>query len=159
MNDQLEEKEFLQEDTASNFKLSIPKSLTAALIVIICLQLIASVINIPAFFKQELYHLTLPLSFLVGGGLSVVILIPFVKTNWNSIQSHLFQPTQIILVALSILFYIFMLPVAEFFTSLVPTEGISWLEEFYKQLIQSCEMVLDYKIAGFITVCILAPIL
>lgn len=159
MNDQLKEEEFGTEPQTSQFKISILKSIVAAFIVAVCLQLISSVINIPAYFREEFYHITLPLSFLVGGVLAVFILIPYVKTTWKAILAHIWQPASIGVLFLSTLFYIFMLPFAEFLTSMIPTEGIPWLEEFYKQIIQAFEMMLDYKIAGFITVCILAPIL
>lgn len=159
MNDRLEEKDFIPDNQAFQFKIPILKSIVAAFIILICLQFIAALINLPAYFKEELYHITLPLSFLVGGGLSIFILIPFVKTNWKAITSHIWQPASIGVVLLSVLFYVFLLPFAEFLTSMIPTEGIPWLEAFYKQVIQSFEMLLNYKVAGFITVCILAPIL
>lgn len=159
MNDQLKEEEFGTEPQTSQFKIPILKSIVAAFIVAVCLQLISSVINIPAYIKEELYHITLPVSFLVGGVLAIFILIPYVKTSWKAILVHIWQPASIGVLFLSTLFYIFMLPFAEFLTSMIPTEGIPWLEDFYKQIIQAFEMMLDYKIAGFITVCILAPIL
>lgn len=159
MNDQLKEDEFSSINNNSGFQLSIGKSISVALIIILCLQIIGSLINLPSYKWESLYHITLPLSFLVGGILSIFILIPFVKTNWKFIANHIWKPASIGVVLLSTLFYVFMLPFAEFLTSMIPTTGVSVLEEFYKEILKSFEMLLDYKVAGFITVCILAPII
>ncbi len=159
MNDQLKEDEFLPKNNTSGFQISIGKSIAVALIIIVCLQIIGSIINLPAYRWELLYHITLPLSFLFGGILSIFILIPYLKTNWKSIAEHIWKPASIGVVLLSTLFYVFMLPFAEFITSMIPTTGIPALEEFYKEIVKSFEMLLDYKIAGFITVCILAPII
>lgn len=158
MNDQLKEEEFLLKDNNSGFQISIGKSFAVALIIIVCLQIIGSIINLPADKWESLYHITLPFSFLFGGILSIFILIPYLKTNWKSIAEHIWKPASIGIVLLSTLFYVFMLPFAEFLASMIPTKGIPFLEEFYKEILKSFEMLLDYKIAGFITVCILAPI-
>ncbi|MBA5628621.1 CPBP family intramembrane glutamic endopeptidase [Moheibacter lacus] len=143
----------------SRFKISIGKSFAVAFIIVVCLQLIGSVVNIPSFKWEYLYHITLPLSFLFGGIVAIFILLPFVKTNWKSIVDHIWKPASIGVFLLSILFYIFTLPFAEFLASMVPTSGIDFLEEFYNEVVKAFEMMLDYKIAGFITVCILAPII
>lgn len=143
----------------SRFKLSIPKALGAAFISVVCLQLIASAINIPSLYWKEFYHLSLPLSFLVGGGLAIFVLIHFVHTSWASIVDHIWKPTSIALIFLSIILYLLMLPFAEFLGSMVPTEGSSFLENLYKNMTETFEMIFDYKIAGFITICILAPII
>lgn len=60
---------------------------------------------------------------------------------------------------LAIALYIAVLPLAEYFTMLIPTEGIPILEEYYKIVESSFAMVFDHKIAAFIMICILAPIL
>lgn len=143
----------------TEFRLSIPKSLTLAILIVVCLQFIASVISLPAYFMPELTNFTLPLSFLVGGGIAIFVSIAFVKTNWNSIKEHILKPTSLAIIFLSILLYFLLLPFAELMGSLVPTEGIPFLENLYKSLTETFEMMLDYKVAGFITVCILAPII
>ncbi len=157
MNDRFSENEFLAEKHSSQFSFSIGKAFVVAFIIIICLQFVASVINLPAFFEPAFYHVTLPLSFLVGGLLSVFVLIPFVKTNWKDILAHIKMPVEWVVVGLSILLYFLILPFAEFSASLIPTTGNELLEMFYKEIIKGFEMMLDYKVAGFITVCILAP--
>jgi len=158
MNNHFSENEFLMEKNTSQFNFSIGKSLIVALIIIVCLQFIASLINLPAFFEPVLYHITLPLSYLVGGLLSVFVLIPFVKMSWKDIVAHLKMPVNLVVTGLSVLCYFLILPFAEFSASLVPTTGSELLELFYKEIIKGFEMMLNYKIAGFITVCIIAPV-
>lgn len=158
MNEEIREEKSMTENETSRFKISILKSFGVAFIILICLQLLASVINIPSYKWESLYHITLPLSFLFGGSLAIFILLPYVRTDWKSITEHIWKPAGVGVVLLSILFYFLLLPFAEFLTSMVPTSGIEVLEEFYKEIIKAFEMMLDYKIAGFITVCILAPI-
>lgn len=159
MNDQLRENEFAANSPKANFKLSVGQAFLVAFIVVVCLQLIAGIINIPSYFVESLNNLTLPLSFLVGGGLAIFSVLTYLHTDWKSIAAHFWQPVPLGIVLLSILFYLLLLPFAEFLTSLVPTEGDNWLGEFYKQISSAFELMLNYKIAGFLTVCILAPII
>lgn len=141
------------------FKISIPKSLIVALITVICLQFSSAILNLPSQYFKELFHLTLPVSFLLGGGIAIYILLNYVETTWKDILESLWKPSSLAILFLSILLYLFLLPFVEFVSSMVPTQGIPFLEEFYKKFLESFEIMLDYKIAGFITVCILAPIL
>lgn len=157
MNDHFSENEFATGRQNPEFSISPAKALVVALIVIICLQVVASFINLPAYFAPVFYNVTLPLSYLTGGLLSVFVLIPFVKTKWPHVASHFKSPVNLIVAALSVLCYFFILPLAEFSASLVPTTGNELLELFYKEIIKGFEMMLDYKVAGFITVCIIAP--
>ncbi len=159
MNEEIQEERPSTEKETTRFKISILKSFAVAFIIIVSLQLLAGIINLPSYKWESLFHFTLPLSFLLGGALAIFILIPYVKTDWKAIVSHIWKPASIGIVLLSTFFYIFLLPFAEFLTSMVPTNGIEVLEEFYKDITQAFEMMLDYKIAGFITVCILAPII
>lgn len=157
MNDQLNEEEF-QTGNSGNFHFSIARSLVVALLIIVCLQFVASLINLPAMFEPVFYHITLPLSFLVGGFLSVFAVSAYLKINWKTVSSHLKISPKISVTLLSVLFYFSVLPFAEFLASLVPTTGNEIWELFYEEIIKGFEMLLDYKIAGFITVCILAPV-
>src|SRR5690606_2391171 len=61
-------------------------------------------------------------------------------------------------ILLSPLLFASTLPFAEFLTSLFPTSGNSFIEELYKSMVDAFELMMNYKIAGFITVCIMAPI-
>jgi membrane protease YdiL (CAAX protease family) len=159
MNDPIQENENLPVEPKENFKLSIPKALSVVFIVVVCLQFLGAMINIPAYYKENLYHITLPLSFLVGGIVAILTILPFVKTQWKSILEHIWNPTSLALMLLSVLFFLFMLPFAEFMTSMIPTSGNEWLEKLYQEIMFAFEKMLDYKVAGFITVCILAPII
>lgn len=157
MNNQLSEKEF-QTENPKNFHLSIGKSIIVAILIVVCLQFVASLINLPAMFEPKFYHITLPLSFMVGGLLSIFAVSAYLKTNWKTISAHLKISPGISVTLLSVLFYFSVLPFAEFLASLVPTTGSELWELFYREIIKGFEMLLNYKIAGFLTVCILAPI-
>lgn len=159
MNNQSSEKELLDHESTSRFSFSIGKAIVVTFIIIVCLQFVASLINLPAIVEPAFYHITLPLSFLVGGLISVFVLIPFVKTSLKDILAHVKTPVSLLLTGLSILLYFLTLPFAEFLASLMPTTGNEWLELFYREIIKGFEMMLNYKVAGFLTVCIIAPIL
>lgn len=159
MSEEIQEEKSRTEKETSRFKISILKSFAVAFIITVCLQVVAGIVIYPSKYLPSLYHVLLPLSFIIGGLVSLKIIIHYVKTTWSTIVAHVWSPASIGILFLSIFFYAFMLPFAEFLTSIVPTDGIPWLEEFYKQVIDNFETLLDYKIAGFITVCILAPIL
>lgn len=62
-------------------------------------------------------------------------------------------------IGLAIALYITALPIAEFSSSLIPTEGVKFLEDLYKSFESTMKIIFKYKIAAFITICILAPIL
>lgn len=141
------------------FKLTFSTAIFAAFISVVCLQLIASTLNIPSLFWEDFFHVSLPLSFLVGGVLAIVILLIYTKTKWKFIAEHIWKPTSLAIILLSILLYALMLPFAEFLGSMVPTEGIPFLEKLYKGMAESFEQMFNFKIAAFITICILAPIL
>lgn len=158
MNDHLRENEFPSNLEKNSFQLSIPKSLVVALLIVICLQFLGAMINLPVYFNEGFYHITLPLSFLVGSLMAIFVVIPYVKTTWKEISKHIWTPTSIAVIFLSVVMYLLMLPFAEFLTSFIPTTGSKWLEDFYREIMYAFEKMLDYKVAGFITVCILAPI-
>lgn len=143
---------------AKNFKLDIPKAVVVAIMIIVCLQFLAGIISIPSYFNENLYNITLPLSFLVGSLTALGVVMLFLKINFKIIQEHLLNPASIGTVGLSIFFFLFMLPFAEFLTSMVPTTGPRWLEDLYHEIIRAFEIMLNYKVAGFITVCLFAPI-
>lgn len=158
MNDHLRENEFPSNLEKNSFQLSIPKSLVVALLIVICLQFLGAMINLPVYFNEGFYHITLPLSFLVGSLMAIFVVIPYVKTTWKEVSKHIWTPTSIAVIFLSVVMYLLMLPFAEFLTSFIPTTGSKWLEDFYQEIMFAFEKMLDYKVAGFITVCILAPI-
>lgn len=155
--DQLDESEFIVKN--SDFKIDIPKALGVAIIIILCLVVVSSIVTLPAFYWKDFYHVALPLSFLLGGVAAIFILLIYLKIKWKTIVEHLKTSPNIWVLLLSPALYICALPFAEFLTSLVPTTGNPILEDLYKSTIEAFEMMLDYKVAGFITVCIFAPVL
>lgn len=159
MNDFLKDIKLSRKPSFSQFKLGYSEAILCAVIILVSMQFLGAAVSLPFYFVEGLKGLAMPTAFLVGGGAAVVLVILYAKTNWKSIATHLSNPTSLAVLFLSILVYLFMLPFAEFLTSIVPTEGIPWMENLYNQLIKSFEVVLDNKIAGFITICILAPII
>ncbi|SMC88681.1 CPBP family intramembrane glutamic endopeptidase [Moheibacter sediminis] len=155
--DQLDESEFIVNN--SDFKIDIPKALGVAIIIILCLVVVSSIVTLPAYFWKDFYHVALPLSFLAGGVSAIFLLLIYLKIKWKTIIEHLKTSPNVWVIILSPMLFIFALPFAEFTTSLVPTAGNPILEQLYKSTIEAFEMMLNYKVAGFITVCILAPIL
>lgn len=155
--DHFQENEFAVKN--SDFKIDIPKALSVALIIILCLVVVSSIVTLPAYYWEDFYNVALPLSFLAGGVSAIFLLLIYLKIKWKTIVEHLKTSPSIWVMILSPLLFIFALPFAEFTTSLIPTTGHPVLEGLYKSTIEAFEMMLDYKVAGFITVCILAPIL
>lgn len=155
--DHFQENEFSVEK--KSFEIDIPKSFLVAIIIILSLMIVGSLVGIPAIFNKDFYHVTLPLSFLLGGVLAIFLLLIYLKIKWKTVAEHLKISPNIWVLILSPFLFFFALPFAEFTTSLVPTKGIPILEELYKSTIEAFEVMMDYKVAGFITVCILAPVL
>lgn len=140
------------------FKINLGQSLIVAVLIILSLFVPGIVINLPVAFWPDFYHISLPLSFLAGGLLGIFILTTYLNIKWPIISEHLKISPSVWVILLSILLYVFILPFAEFLTSLFPTTGHWLIEELYKSTTQAFEIMLDYKVAGFITVCILAPV-
>ncbi|WP_413533935.1 CPBP family intramembrane glutamic endopeptidase [Empedobacter brevis] len=140
----------------NKLRFGIGRALFYSLIAVIMMQFVGGVISIPALFYKPLNHILLPLGFFAGTISAIVILLMLTNTKFSTILKdikHSFTPLQLIL---AVACWLFLLPLAEVFTSLIPTTGP--LEGIYKTFQASFEMILDYKIAGFIMVCILAPI-
>lgn len=154
--DQLNENEFVQ--NSNSFKIDFGKAIFVAVIIMLCLVVAGSFATLPTLFWKDFYHVALPLSFLLGGSLSVFVLLIYLKIKWKTIVEHLKISPKISVLILSPFLFAFALPFAEFLTSQIPTTGNKFLEELYKSTAEAFEMMLNYKVAGFITVCILAPI-
>lgn len=143
----------------NRFKFGIGSALSLFLLIIVCMQFISGLLIFPTKTLPVLTHILLPLSFLVGGGVAIFLTLKKLKIEWSVIKEHLYKPTSMAMLFLSVLLFISLLPFTEFLTSIVPTEGVPWLERLYQLLMESFDGMLDYKLAGFITVCILAPII
>ncbi len=134
----------------------IGKALLYSAVAVMIMQFAGGIVSLPALFYKPLNHLLLPLGFLTGTVCAIIILLVLTQTKFASIIQSIQHPFTTIQLILSIACWIFLLPLAEVFTSLIPTTGP--LEEIYKIFQNSFEMMLDYKVAGFIMVCILAPV-
>lgn len=162
MNESSKYKKIESKHSFSKFKLSPLQAVFTAFILIMCLQFVSALVVIPFAFSRNLEPLGMPIGFLIGGGLAIIISIVYVKTKWESIVEHLLNPISLIVLILSVLMFLLMIPFAEYVTSIVPTTGISYLEKFYEMMSSHfINMFADnFKIiTGFITVCVLAPII
>ncbi len=159
MNEKSPYQEYVEEKKSTQpniISFGIGKAILYSLVAVIVWQFVGSIISLPGMFYKPLNHITLPLGFLSGTLATIVVLLMLTQTKFTVIlQSikHKFTFTQLIL---AVCCWFLFLPLAEFFTSLIPTTGP--LEAIYKIFEESFEMMLDYKIAGFIMVCLLAPI-
>ncbi|MEG0230088.1 MAG: type II CAAX endopeptidase family protein, partial [Oscillospiraceae bacterium] len=159
MNEKSPYQEYVEEKKSTQpniISFGIGKAILYSLVAVIVWQFVGSIISLPGMFYKPLNHITLPLGFLSGTLAAIVVLLMLTQTKFTVIlQSikHKFTFTQLIL---AVCCWFLFLPLAEFFTSLIPTTGP--LEAVYKIFEESFEMMLDYKIAGFIMVCLLAPI-
>ena len=101
----------------------IGKAILYSLIAVIVWQIAGGIISLPGFFYKPLNHITLPLGFLGGTVAAIVVLLMLTQTKFAVILKsikHKFTLTQLIL---AICCWFLFLPMAEFFTSLIPTTG------------------------------------
>lgn len=136
----------------------IGKAILYSAVAVIIMQFAGGIVSAPAFFYLPLNHVLLPLGFLTGTICAIVILLMLTQTKFAIILQAIKHPFTAIQLILSIACWLFLLPLAEVFTSLIPTTGFSLLEEWYKIVQSSFEMMLNYKVAGFIMICLFAPI-
>jgi membrane protease YdiL (CAAX protease family) len=151
-------KEILNGGTV-DFKLTVPNSFLIFLYILMGMQFVSLVITLPAKFWPPAFHVLIPLGFLGGGITALFLVLLTLNASWKSVKEHLMNPTSIALILLSIMLYLLLLPFTELFSSLVPIEGNDFLRNLYEAFKANFEMLLDYKVAGFITVCILAPVI
>lgn len=134
----------------------IGKAIFYSLVAVIIMQLVNGTIQLPAFYEPWLFNIVLPLGFLVGIVAAIGNLIAMVHYNVKGIIRDIKAKISFTELLLSVFIWIGFLPLCEYLTTLIPVEGP--FEEFYKNFENSFEMLLNYKIAGFIMVCIFAPI-
>ena len=146
-----------QKSTQSNqLSFGIRKALLYSFVAIFVWQFVGGIISLPGLFYKPLNHLTLPLGFLGGTLAAIVLLLMLTQTKLAVILQSIKHPFTLVQLFLSVACWFFFLPLAEYFTTLIPTDGI--FEDLYQTFQHSFEMMLDYKIAGFIMVCLFAPI-
>lgn len=142
----------------TSLKFSPVYAILVGFAVTITMQIVQGLVSLPAFFNVSLYQFLLPLAFLASTVACIFLLQVWFKVTLFEIKNWILHPTSIMNFVLGFGVYIFALPFAEFLTGQIPT-NIPFLQELYEQFSASFEMILDYKIAAFLTVCILAPIL
>lgn len=147
--------EFVPQQT-NNLSFGILKAFLYSFVAILVWQFVGGIISVPGIFYKPLNHITLPLGFLGGTVAAIIVLLMLTSTKFAVILQSIKHPFTAIQLILSIACWILFLPLAEVFTSLIPTDGP--FKEIYHMFQESFEMMLDYKIAGFIMVCVLAPI-
>lgn len=147
--------EFVPQQT-NNLSFGILKAFLYSFVAILVWQFVGGIISVPGIFYKPLNHITLPLGFLGGTVAAIIVLLMLTSTKFAVILQSIKHPFTAVQLILSIACWILFLPLAEVFTSLIPTDGP--FEEIYHMFQESFEMMLDYKIAGFIMVCVLAPI-
>ena len=145
--------------TYFNYTVSIGEAIIFFFITLIVGQLLGAVITFPMISNPALSHILLPLSFLVGFGASAIMIMILKQLKLKELHHFFHTKIQFTHVLFAVLLYLASLPIAEYLSMLVPTEGIPILEELYKLFEDGFQMIFDYKIAAFIMVCILAPIL
>jgi uncharacterized protein len=155
MNNTSPFEEFVKNDETT-LSFGIGKAILYSIIAVVVWQIIGGIVTLPAFFYKPLNHVILPLSFIVGTISAIAVLLVLTKTKFKVILEAIKHKFTIIQLVLSIACWFLFLPLAEFCTSLIPTTGP--FESLYKIFEESFETMLDYKIAGFIMVCLLAPI-
>jgi len=155
--DNLDENEFLKTGSGY-FKIGYRKAVLVAFVIAVSFVVTGVVINYPARFWKGFYHFSLPFSYFAGGLLAIFALLPYLKTNWKSVAEHVKTKVNLAVVLSAVLLYFFTLPLAEYLMSIFPTTGNRIIEELYNSTKEAFEMMLNYKIAGFLTVCIIAPV-
>jgi len=134
----------------------IGKAIFYTILAVFAMQIVGGLIQLPAFKYPILTHVLLPLGFFIGICAAIGLILGILKTNSKSIINNLKIPLSIVEIILGILIWIGFLPLCELLTTLIPTNG--FLEDLYKDFESNFKIMLNYKVAGFITVCILAPI-
>ncbi len=145
--------------TYFNYKVSVGEAILYFCLTLLIGQVVGGLISAPTFFMKELSHVLLPLSFLLGFGLAVLSIMTIKKLRIQELKNFFHSKIQLKHIVLAIAFYFSIMPIAEYLAMLVPTEGYPLLEDLYKTFESSFAMIFEYKVAAFIMVVILAPIL
>ncbi|MBF0596448.1 CPBP family intramembrane glutamic endopeptidase [Faecalibacter rhinopitheci] len=145
-------------EVKSNEKISfgVGRAVFYCVLAVFTMQIVGGIITIPTLAYPILTHVLLPLSFLLGICAAIGLLLGMLKTNSISIIKDFKTKISLTEIVLSFFIWLGLLPLTEYFTTLIPTDGI--FSDLYKMFSTNFTMLLDYKIAGFITVCIFAPI-
>lgn len=138
------------------FSFGIGKAIFYSILAVFAMQIIGGIITIPGKWYPILNNLLLPLGFLIGILGAIGLLLGILKINSRPILKDIRSKFSVTELVLCLFIWIGFLPLTEYFTTLIPTDGA--FEELYNFFKDSFLMLLDYKIAGFIMVCLFAPI-
>src|SRR5690606_7065966 len=103
--DHIPKQEFSTPDPS--FKIDFGNALLVAFLIMMSLLITGVVVNLPVKIWPGFYHISLPLSFLLGGLLGIYILISYLKIKWSTISQHLKISPSVWVTFLSILLYVF----------------------------------------------------
>ncbi|MXV37795.1 CPBP family intramembrane metalloprotease [Flavobacteriaceae bacterium Ap0902] len=146
-------------NTYFNFKVSIIESILFFLIVLFLGQLVAGVVSAPTYYIPALSILLLPLSFFLGFGSVAFVLLKIKGMGLADIRDFLHLKLNPLQGVLAVLLYGVSLPLAEYLSMVVPVDGTPFLEDLYEFFTESMKIIFEQKIAAFIMVCLLAPLL
>lgn len=145
--------------TYFNYKVSVGESILFFFLTLLIGQIVGGLISAPTFFMKELSHVLLPLSFLIGFGLAALSIMTVKKLRIQELKNFFHTKVQVKHILMAIALYFSIMPIAEYLAMIVPTEGYPILEDLYKTFESSFAMIFEYKVAAFIMVVVLAPIL
>ena len=91
--------------------------------------------------------------------MAAIFIMALKKLRLDQLKHFFHTKINLSTAAIAIGLYLAALPIAEYLSMLIPTEGIPFLEELYRIFEQSFALVFEHKVAAFIMICILAPIL
>lgn len=170
-----------KKNTYFNYKNTIGEAFLFFLIVLIVGQIIAGVVMAPATFVPSLMGVLSPLSFFAGFGASAVFIMVIKKLDLSELKNFFHLKIKPLHILLAILMYGASLPIAEYLSMIFPTTNEGAFAELindildvlinsifgtkvtiggiYEFMESSFDIIFKHKIAAFIMVCILAPIL
>lgn len=144
-------------NSVKNYQFGIGRAFFLTIIATTAMQVVGGIVSLPAIYYKVLNHVVMPLGFLIGIICAIATLLGLIKGNLIPVLQDIKRKITFTEIIISIFLWIGMLPLCELLTSLIPTEG-GFLGDLYQQFTEIFMQTLDYKVAGFITICILAPI-
>lgn len=148
-----------KEKKYTQFQVTILEAFLFFLIVVILGQLVSAIVSVPTFFFPQSSILFFPLSFFIGFGSVAFTLLKIKGMGLSDVPDFLHTHIKPMHIILALMLYGVSLPLAEYLSMLVPVEGYPILEDLYKFFMESMNIIFEQKVAAFIMVCLLAPLL
>lgn len=170
MNDFLNKKK----NTYFNYTNSVGEAFLFFLVVLIVGQIIAGIVMMPAYLMPQLFGVFSPLSFLLGFGGSALLIMLIKRLAFSELRNFFHFNIKPLHILLAIVLYVVSLPIAEYLSMVFPTTNEGAFAEFINAILknlnitiqdiygffeESFQIIFEEKVAAFIMVCILAPIL